>query len=178
MRIGLIAICLLWVITAFGLMISKRMIVDNGAAVLLKTLPASPQDRIQGDHLVLRYEINSIPLDKSAVKTDLYKPGQVVYVALKQQDAFWRVESIQSARPGAAAHNDVFIRSVVKDNSGTALDVEYGIERVFVPEDDVWRFEQRRQDGKDNTLDVEARVGKDGRAIIAKIFVNGAKIDF
>ncbi len=176
MRVGLIAICVLWAAISLGLFISKKKLVDNGVRVQLKTIPPEDGELIRGDYLNLRYEINSLPAAWAGSPGPV--PGKAVYVRLKQRDGFWQAESAQAGAPAPGESRDVFICGTVKNVSATALDLEYGIERVFVYEEDVWRFKGHSRGGRQPVVNVEAIISAGGRAVVNKVVIDGEEIDF
>ncbi|WP_455271739.1 GDYXXLXY domain-containing protein [Rhizobium herbae] len=164
--------------TAFlGYMIESRAsILRNGVDVVLKTVPIDPRDLLRGDYVILSYDISTIPADKvtGGFPTEATDAQLSVRLA-KQEDGFW---GVAEASFGALAPKEgsVIARSApfyfypAPDSPQSALRVDYGIERYYVPEGEGKVLEEARNA---SALSVTVRVDDDGRMQIRLIAIDG-----
>lgn len=164
--------------TAFlGYMIESRAsILRNGVDVVLKTVPVDPRDLLRGDYVILAYDISTIPADKITGGFPTEATDAQISVRLeKQPDGFWGV-SAASFGPLAPKDGSVVARSApfyfypTPDSPPSSLNVEYGIERYYVPESEGRVLEEARNA---SALAVTARVDDDGRMQIRLISIDG-----
>ncbi len=167
--------------TAFlGYMIESRAsILRNGVDVVLKTVPVDPRDLLRGDYVILAYDISTVPADKitggfPAEATD----AQLSVRLEKQQDGFW---GITEASFGTLAPKDgsVIVRSSpfyfypTPDSPPSSMNVEYGIERYYVPEGEGKVLEEARNA---SALSVTAGVDDAGTMQIRSIAIDGKSL--
>ena len=164
--------------TAFlGYMIESRAsILRNGVDVVLKTVPVDPRDLLRGDYVILAYDISTIPADKVTGGFPTEATDAQLSVRLeKQPDGFW---GVAEASFGALAPKEgsVIARSApfyfypAPDSPLSSLNVDYGIERYYVPEGEGKVLEEARNA---SALSVTARVDDDGRMQIRLIAIDG-----
>jgi len=132
----------------FLLYLSIPLLGDT--SVILSTQPVDPFDPIRGQYMVIRYEINSIPLLENA------KPGNNIYVLLEEDETgVFRYKSSSFEKP-----EGIFIKGEVKSVRDETMSVEYGIEQYF--------FERgKRFDTRINNIEVKLSGG--GRSTIYKV---------
>ncbi|MCV9997123.1 GDYXXLXY domain-containing protein [Pararhizobium sp. YC-54] len=164
--------------TAFlGYMIESRAsILRNGVDVVLKTVPVDPRDLLRGDYVILAYNISTIPAGKvtGGFPTEATDAQLSVRLA-KQPDGFW---GVAEASFGALTANEgsVIARSApfyfypAADGQQSSLNVDYGIERYYVPEGEGKVLEEARNA---SALSVTARADDDGRMQIRLIAIDG-----
>jgi uncharacterized membrane-anchored protein len=164
--------------TAFlGYMIESRAsILRSGVDVVLKTVPVDPRDLLRGDYVILAYDISTIPADKITGGFPTEAMDAQLSVRLeKQSDGFWGVAEA-SFGPLAPKDGSVIARSApfyyypTPDNPPSSLNVEYGIERYYVPEGEGRVLEEARNA---SALAVTASVDDDGRMQIRVISIDG-----
>jgi uncharacterized membrane-anchored protein len=164
--------------TAFlGYMIESRAsILRNGVDVVLKTVPVDPRDLLRGDYVILAYDISTIPADKVTGGFPTEATDAQLSVRLeKQPDGFW---GVGEASFGALAPKEgsVIARSApfyfypTPDSPQSSLNVDYGIERYYVPEGEGRVLEEARNT---SALSVTARVDDNGRMQIRLIAIDG-----
>ena len=155
---------------------SRASILRNGVDVVLKTVPVDPRDLLRGDYVILSYDISTIPADKVTGGFPTEATDAQLSVRLeKQPDGFW---SVAEASFGALAPKEgsVIARSApfyfypAPDNQQSSLNVDYGIERYYVPEGEGKVLEEARNA---SALSVTARVDDDGRMQIRLIAIDG-----
>lgn len=160
-----------------GYMIESRAsILRNGTDVVLKTVPVDPRDLLRGDYVVLSYDISTIPADKITGGI----PGEATDAQLAvrlepQPDGFWSVteasfEELESREGSVVVRSAPFYFYPVEGVPQAALNVEYGIERYYVPEGEGRMLEEARNA---SALSVTARVNKEGRMQIRLISIDG-----
>lgn len=164
--------------TAFlGYMIESRAsILRNGVDVVLKTVPVDPRDLLRGDYVILSYDISTIPADKVTGGFPTEPTDAQLSVRLeKQPDGFWGVAEASfntlSAKEGSViARSAPFYFYPAPDGLQASLNVDYGIERYYVPEGEGKVLEEARNA---SALSVTARVDDDGRMQIRLIAIDG-----
>lgn len=121
--------------------------------VLLETVPVDPRDLLRGDYIILGYKIGVLP-DKTP-DGESWREGETVYVALRQNGAFWETDYISQYDPEEGR----YIRGIVRNGR-----IVFDLEKYFVPEG------KGRPPGK-ITVDVALR--PDGRAQIKQLYSDG-----
>lgn len=167
--------------TAFlGYMIESRAsILRNGVDVVLKTVPVDPRDLLRGDYVILSYDISTIPAEKISGGF----PGEATHAQLsvrleKQADGFWGVSeasfgSLAPKEGSVIARSAPFYFYPASGGPQSALTVDYGIERYYVPEGEGRVLEEARNA---SALAVTARVDNDGRMQIRLISIDGKSL--
>ncbi len=149
-----------------GIAGARQWTLMTGAVVLLEVLPVDPRDLFRGEYVALQYRISSL-VPGALGATETFRVGQTVYVGLGQRGTFWHAVSVGSTRPAAP-----FIRGVVVWHPGRdALRVQYGIESYFLQEGLGRRVETSRV-----PLSAEVVIGRDGTAIIQRLFMDGQPV--
>ncbi|HTO33472.1 MAG TPA: GDYXXLXY domain-containing protein [Pararhizobium sp.] len=164
--------------TAFlGYMIESRAsILRNGVDVVLKTVPVDPRDLLRGDYVVLSYDISNISADKVTGGLPTEATDAQVSVRLeKQPDGFWTISEASfgtlAPKEGTViARSSPFYFYPTADGSPSSVNVEYGIERYYVPEGDGLVLEEARNA---SALSVTASVDGGGRMQIRSIAIDG-----
>jgi len=137
-----------------------------GTTVVLATVPADPFDLLRGQHLVIAYEIGTLP----AVFTDREgegawaEVGDTVYVSVAPDPrGIWHHRATSLAPPA----DGVFLRGEVVRRWDARMQVRYGIEQYFV---------QRGSELPNRGLDVEVKVDRSGRARIVRLLHDGEPV--
>lgn len=164
--------------TAFlGYMIESRAsILRNGVDVVLKTVPVDPRDLLRGDYVILSYDVSSIPADKVTGGFPSEATDAQLSVRLeKQPDGFWDVAEasfgVLAPKEGSViARSAPFYFYPAADSPQSSLNVDYGIERYYVPEGEGKVLEEARNA---SALSVTARVDDEGRMQIRLIAIDG-----
>ena len=124
----------------------RAAILRDGREVVLRVEPIDPRDLLRGDYVRLGYEAGQVPQAMfTNAPTDIYAAmNEPVYVRLAKQgsDRYWTPVSatVGAPNPAAAAPDQVDIRgrltgyTVPGDDNTTRVQVDYGIERYYVPE--------------------------------------------
>lgn len=160
-----------------GYMIESRAsILRNGVDVVLKTVPVDPRDLLRGDYVVLSYDISNIPADKVTGGFPTEATDAQVSVRLeKQVDGFWTISeasfgTLPPKEGTVIARSSPFYFYPTPDSPASSVNVEYGIERYYVPEGEGLVLEEARNA---SALSVTASVDGDGRMQIRSIAIDG-----
>lgn len=165
-QIGLLA----WTIAG------RASVLRDGREVLLKVQPVDPRDLLRGDYVILGYEItrlkNTLIEERPAGEPD-YGPKPIWVVLRKGADNVYHAEGAAFDRNALAgiADGDVVIRGTTRSwpADGSEIDVDYGLERFYLPEG---AGRQIEQDMRQRPFFVVAAVAEDGSAQI-KAFKDG-----
>lgn len=141
--------------------IGKQHTTRVGYQLVLASAPVDAHEPFDGDHLVLRYPISTLP-------RPAFDPavGDRVYVSPGGGDA---APAVQPVRPGDGR---VWLRGLVTARDQERIDVEYGIERYSLRDP-----RARTLDWAAGSLAVEVRVDGAGRAAIRHLLMDGRRID-
>jgi uncharacterized membrane-anchored protein len=173
---GLIQIALI------ALMVVDRMgILREGTEVLLLTRPVDPRDFLRGDYVRLAYEMSSMDAGELKGQSSAGK-GAAVFVKLAPKaDGYYEAVSIHQDAVDVAG-GEVLIRGHVTNGTYCGADrhsycdrlqINYGLERYFVPEGEGREIESARNQGK---VAVVAAVTGAGRAAIKRLIVDGKPV--
>jgi uncharacterized membrane-anchored protein len=176
---GLAALVQVGLIAA--MVVDRSRILREGQEVMLQTRPVDPRDLLRGDYVVLSYDISSVAA--GALKDQPVKTRRSpVYVTLSPKaDGFYEVAAL-SLTPVTVSGKDVLIRGriVSGDHCGGFVDafcdklqINYGIERYFVPQGEGREIEHSRNEGK---VAVVAAVTPAGRAAIKRLLIDGKPV--
>ncbi|PKB71616.1 MAG: hypothetical protein BZY87_04430 [SAR202 cluster bacterium Io17-Chloro-G6] len=138
----------------------KENTLRTGTSVLLQTVPVDPLSLLQGEFVVLRYEIGEMPdWARNASR------GETFYVFLREDsDGVWRERGYQRGKPKSG---EVFIKGRV-DSPGR---LEFGIDTFFIPEGTGHIIERSRD------VKVRVAIGSGGTAVIEDLLVDGKPFD-
>ena len=138
----------------------KENTLRTGTSVLLQTVPIDPLSLLQGEFVVLDYEIALLPeQDRGAVQ------GTTFYVMLLEApDGVWQVRHYALAKPGS---DTVFIKGTVNQRGR----LEFGIDTFFIPEGTGHIIEGSRD------VKVMVSVDSGGSAVIEDLIVDGFPFD-
>jgi uncharacterized membrane-anchored protein len=156
-------------------------VLRAGTEVTLQTRPVDPRDFLRGDYVVLNYDISSVPAGAlQGQPADGRRPH--VYVKLAPRpDGVYEAQSVHAERVPTSGR-DVLIRGRVRwgSNCGSSrrefcdrLQLNYGIERYFVPEGEGREIESARNQGK---VQIVVAVTGSGRATIKRLLLDGKPV--
>ena len=181
-RVLLFALAAAIQVALVALMVYDRVrVLREGSEVTLQTRPVDPRDFLRGDYVVLTYEITN--LAAGALKdTPSQGRGTPVFVKLARKgDGPHEAVSVHT-EPVPVADGEALIRGRVTGGAtcGSAqrafcerLQINYGIERYFVPQDEGREIERSRNQGK---VSVVAAVTPAGRAAIKRLLLGGKPV--
>ncbi len=137
----------------------KENTLRTGTSVLLQTAPVDPLSLLQGEYVVLDYEIAELPGHL------VVRRGETFYVELfDRQDGVWVAGQYLKDKPSS---NRVFIKGTVGSNNR----LEFGIDTFFIPEGTGQIIERSRD------VKVRASVNSSGSAVIEELVVDGLPFD-
>jgi uncharacterized membrane-anchored protein len=167
-----IAVIAVQIVFLLGIVGYRESILITGRTAVLQTVPVDPRDLFRGDFVVLRYEISTLRQSNTApgqtwhVFDNDIKEGDTVYVGLPDSDGSNPPsQHVRADEP--PADSDLYIRGTVTQRSGESMNVDYGIERYFVPEGRGLEIE-RADDVK-----VRVSINRSGTAAIKELIVDG-----
>ena len=138
----------------------KENTLRTGTSVLLQTVPVDPLSLLQGEYVVLDYEIANI-----SDKLPNSRQGDTIYLHLLEgADGVWRGIGYTGNKPGA---DRVFIKGTVTRPGR----LEFGIDTYFIPEG-TGRIIERARDVK-----VRVALSSGGTAVIEELLVDGEPFD-
>jgi uncharacterized membrane-anchored protein len=163
-----------------AMVFDRTRILRDGSEVMLQTRPVDPRDFLRGDYVVLNYDISSVAA--GALKDQPASRRGLVYVKLSlKEDGFYEAVAVAQT-PIAVTGREVLIRGRVTggDRCGglvntfcEKLQINYGIERYFVPQGEGREIEHARNEGK---VAVVAAVTRTGRAAIKRLLLDGKPV--
>lgn len=137
----------------------KENTLRTGTNVLLQTVPIDPLSLLQGEYVVLGYEIAELP-GHIVVRT-----GQEFYVELSEgPDGVWAAGRYLERRPDS---DEVFIKGTVSSRGR----LSFGIDTFFIPEGTGQIIERSRD------VKVLVSVDSSGSAVIEDLIVDGQPFD-
>ena len=138
----------------------KENTLRTGTSVLLQTVPIDPRSLLQGDFVILDYEIANI-----SDKIPNSRQGDTIYILLLEDaDGVWRGIAYTQNKPDA---DRVFIKGTVTRPGR----LEFGIDTYFIPEG-TGRIIERARDVK-----VRVAINSGGTAVIEELLVDGEPFD-
>lgn len=150
----------------------RAAVLRDGQEVLLKVEPVDPRDLLRGDYVRLGYDISNVPVSmignvpSGAQRTEA---GPVFVRVKKDGDGIWKMVSASLYEPPSTPPGDdeIDIRGMVDDGRGLGridtLNVEYGIERFYLPEGEGLAIER---DMRVRSFNIVAAIAQDGSAQI------------
>ena len=137
----------------------KEYALNTGDTVVLQTVPVDPRSLLQGDFVVLRYKISTLPPHLGNLRT-----GRTVYVSVVEKREVWEAATYSTSRP---SFDEVFIKGSVDSNHL----LDFGIDTYFVPEGTGHIIEGAED------IKVKVALSNSGKAIIKEILVDGEPFD-
>ncbi|EHK54909.1 GDYXXLXY domain-containing protein [Allomesorhizobium alhagi] len=150
----------------------RAAVLRDGQEVLLKVEPVDPRDLLRGDYVRLGYDISNIPVSMIGnvpSGAQWIEAGPVFVRVKKDGDGIWKMVSASLYEPPSTPPGDdeIDIRGMVDDGRGLGridtLNVEYGIERFYLPEGEGLAIER---DMRVRSFNIVAAIAGDGSAQI------------
>jgi uncharacterized membrane-anchored protein len=172
----------LQVLFLVGEAVSNQIKLATGRTVILRTAPVDPRSLFMGNYMALSYDISSIDPRISAPGQAIPKlqPGAAVYVGLAKRGGIHEPVDVLTYLPPANEVDPtvVYLRGTVTGHWGQRTQVEYGLERYYIPETrqaEVNRLQWGRQPVR---MTVEVAVASDGTGRIRHVLVGGKPLGF
>ncbi len=164
-RLAFLLIVAFQLLILLGLIGFKEATLATGLEVVLQTVPVDPRDIFRGDYVALRYEISTLD---NIPGYWAVKAGDKAYVRLEQRGDVWKATSISKK---CEDKWPVLISGEVTSISGKQVNLKYGIESYFVPEDKGLEIQRARD------IKVQVSVDRAGKAIIKGLIVDGTPFE-
>lgn len=147
----------------------KQFTIWTGETVVLRVEPLDPRDLFRGDYVRLRFAISRI--DPAAVGGDDDIGYDSIWVELVPgEDGIWQPAAIWRRRPTLADGHVAIKGDIIGVPYSTSpfVEVEYGVEDVFIP-----AGAGRTIETATGTVTLETKVDLFGRAIARRILIDG-----
>jgi uncharacterized membrane-anchored protein len=175
---GLLAVALFQSAALAKMVYDRVSLLRTGKEVTLALAPRDPRDLFRGYYSDLSYDISRIDIinrisaaDITALNADAHNNRQRdVYIGLKAgQSGVFSPVSISLVMP-APQPDVVVVRGRARGlGNGNDLFVRYGIESLYLPEQEAAALDLKERD----MLRMVAAVGPDGEMAIKRLLVNG-----
>ncbi len=139
--------------------IVKQNAVATGTEVVLQAVPVDPRSLLQGDYVVLDYQIARVPEPFS----EQYEPGDDAIVTLEKNGLVWVASRYFAGRGVLLSEGETYIHGIV----GSDGRIDFGIGTYFVPEGTGHIVERARD------LKVRVSLSGDGDATVTGVIVDG-----
>ena len=129
----------------------RAAVLRDGRDIVLKVEPVDPRDLLRGDYVRLNYEISRIPaksITGPPAGSLTTEEGPLYVRVRKGDDGYWHpVSAAFGAQPAAAESPDEadvkgHIREGWSLEGENTIDVEYGLDRFYLPEGEGLAIEQ------------------------------------
>lgn len=138
----------------------KENTLRTGTSVILQTAPIDPRSLLQGDFVILDYEIAELPQHMNGSPQ-----GTKFYVDLYEDpEGIWRAGAYLYEKPGS---DRVFIKGTINLRGR----LEFGMDTFFIPEGTGHIIERSRD------VKVLASINSNGSAVIEDLIVDGLPFD-
>ena len=172
-KIGFLLALAIPLLILLGLTVKPLSTLTSGEDITLLTVPVDPRDLFFGDYVNLRYEIEEVPAEKISVPLlkELERSsfwGKItVYGTLVQEGNVFVLKELSATKPKNSLYltgkmNHYALNNVEGD---PVYDVDFGLERFFVPENTGKELEELSRQGK---LVAHIKV-KNGHALLQDI---------
>jgi uncharacterized membrane-anchored protein len=180
MKRGFYAIVVLQLLFLLGEAATNEMALRGGRVVTLRAHPVDPRSLFMGNYLALSYDdISTINLAtiRRAEPAGAFRYGRTVYVGIEPRKPWAIARVLTTSRPPRQATMP-YLRGRVTGIYESTIDVQYGLERYFIPET-VQRKVNRLQWawGRHRPrITVEVSLGRVGQGLIRRVLVDGAPL--
>jgi uncharacterized membrane-anchored protein len=183
------ALAFLGVLTVYllGMAGCEHMARQTGAEIVLKTRPVDPREILRGAYVALDYEVERVHLPDLPTPADPsdWKPGDRLYLTLRNEGGVWTPVALSPRRQRAAA-GDVVVRAtylrredyagVTEPGKNMPVDIliDIGADHYYA---DKARAKALGEAARQGPLEIVLSVGGDGRAVIKGLIVDGRRQD-
>jgi uncharacterized membrane-anchored protein len=153
---------------------ARASMLANGTEIRLPVIPVDPRDFLRGDYVILSYPMSR--LNAAELEGDnAFDYSTPVYVELAPDGEVWKAVALHRAMP----EGRTFLRGQMtyynrpdgcKDDACSVYDVDYNLEKFFVPEGEGLELEKLRNDQR---IQVDVSVADGGRAMLKRLLVDG-----
>lgn len=136
-----------------------------GQEVTLATRPVDPRSLLRGNYALLRYDIDTIPVEDLPADRRI-RNGEMVYVALKADDnGVFRYAGATLEPPEDAPFIRGRMRTRTHQNEQPVYRITYGIEAYFAPKDKALALEATLRQGAKARI----KLADNGKAALEEI---------
>jgi uncharacterized membrane-anchored protein len=151
----------------------RSLLLMRGEEIRLAVVPIDPRDVFRGDYVTLSYRISRLN-PRTLDGDDDFADGDAIYVSLAPNGMEWRATAITHERP---ADGTVIAGTVTGSRPFTpgctepcdVYEVDYGLDKFFVPEGTGEELEALRNDQK---VSVDVAVNANGRSALKRLLVD------
>ena len=178
-RLGFVVVVAAQLLVLGGMVARRLILLRTGTTVVLECVPVDPRSILSGDYVRLNYRISRFVGDEwKRVNPGgaQFKPHETVYVGLERPgDARFHEARAVSHDPGRLRQRwPVVLRGTVRElRWGDGIEVRYGVEEYFVPQNQGRRIEQNIA-----RTSVELAVAKSGESGIRRLFIDDQEVVF
>jgi len=132
----LLAVILIQLSFIGGITLWNQMILSQGEHVFIRLPePVDPPSLFRGNYVELNYSISRIELYSLGSDSDKdFEDLDTIWVKLTKRGEWWETVSVHHDKPEVSS-GQVVIKGKVRYSSGASLDVDYGIEQYFIPQE-------------------------------------------
>ena len=153
---------------------ARAHMLANATEIRLPVIPVDPRDFLRGDYVILSYpmsRLNAAELDGD----NAFDYATPIYVELAQDGEVWKAVALHRAPP----QDRTYLRGTLSSYSRPAscqsddcsvYDVDYNLEKFFVPEGEGLELEKLRNDQR---IQVDVAVADGGRAMLKRLRIDG-----
>lgn len=177
----------LQVLFLVGQMAHYQIRVSSGETLRLRVVPYDPRSLMMGRYMDLRYDISRVDAGKvhgaPHARTDADDlTGRVLYAAMRPGEPAARAEGFWLDRMPPRKPGIVYLRGRVVWGRDAAMNVYYGLERYYIPEQrrqEAAQLEERlRSAARKPDITAEVAVDSRGRGLVRRVLVDGKPIRY
>ncbi|SEB94428.1 GDYXXLXY domain-containing protein [Paenibacillus sp. GP183] len=146
----LIVLAALQIVFLLGVAVSSYSVLWYGQEIRIQTMPLDPRDPLYGDHVNLKLSISELSTSLWKESGDLPKKGMVIYVLMKRKTAdnagIYDAVGVYAHKP-SAGQDEVVIKGRMSYSYNNKFNVEYGLEKFYVPENTGKALEEQARQG-------------------------------
>jgi uncharacterized membrane-anchored protein len=161
-----------------AMVLSRVMLLEDGATILLECVPVDPRSLMSGDYVELGYKIRLV--DNTAdsailnqIKLKPFMDNDLIYVALirNKKTGFGEIAGVAHSRNEFESGHAAVLRGRVVSTS--PIIIQYGIEHYYVPQYEGKTIEQNME-----KVHVEVAVDDAGESAIKTLYIEGKAVEF
>lgn len=143
----------------------------TGTEVIFDLEPVDPRDILAGYYVIISTPVHRMDLSETGGE-DEFTAGNDIYVVVEPGDGgSWQPAAVYSRPPSEG----VFLHGKVRSASAINVSAEFNLERYYADEDSARALDERRRTDRDS-LRLIVSVGRDGRAIIRGLEIDGERV--
>lgn len=176
MKTKIILAVVLAQVLVLGFMAGEREFISaNGRTLFLRTAPVDPNDPMRGDYVRLQYEISTVPkeLCSGAVRQWFAADARTARSGFRDRKVYAQLQvnahgvaelvMLSDEKPESGP----FLRGRVQYLRGDTVDVQYGIEALFMQQGKARAFENEVRGARAGVpVNMEVAVGGGGTAVL------------